>query len=134
MTGTDVMRQFLPSSPFAADLGLRLEDIADDEATLVLPYAARLATTGDIVHGGAIATLADCAVMAAAWAGAEVPESMRGVTVSLTLEYLDPARGEDLRAHGRVIRRGRSLCACEVDVCAPDGRLVAKGLATYKLG
>jgi uncharacterized protein (TIGR00369 family) len=134
MTGPDVMRAFLPASPFAADLGLELEEIEDGRATLRLPYAPRLATAGDVVHGGAIATLADCAVMAAAWATDEVPESLRGVTVSLTLDYVDTARGEDLQAHARVARRGRSLCCCEVDVLGADERLVAKGLATYKLG
>jgi uncharacterized protein (TIGR00369 family) len=134
MDGRDVMREFVPNSPFAADLGIRLEDIGDDAATLVLPFARRLATIGDVVHGGVIATLADCAVMAAAWATPDAPDTLRGVTVSLTMEFLDTARAEDLTAHGRVIRRGRSLCACEVDVVAHGDRLVAKGLATYKLG
>jgi uncharacterized protein (TIGR00369 family) len=134
MTGAEVMQAFLPASPFAADLGLELEEIDAGRATVRLPYAPRLATIDDVVHGGAIATLADCAVMAAAWATDDVPDSLRGVTVSLTLDYVDTARGEDLRAHGRVARRGRSLCCCEVDVLGEDRRLVAKGLATYKLG
>ena len=134
MTGPELMRQFLPNSPFPADLGLRLEAIEPDHATLALPWAERLATMGDVVHGGAIATLADCAVMAAAWSAEEVPATLRGVTVGLSLNYLDTARAEDLTAHGRVVRRGRSLCTVDVDVQGADGRLVAKGLATYKMG
>jgi uncharacterized protein (TIGR00369 family) len=134
MTGSELMQQFIPNSPFPADLGIRLEEIEPDRATLVLPWAERLATIGDVVHGGAIATLADCAVMAAAWSGAEVDGNLRGVTVSITLDFLDTARAEDLVAHARVVRRGRSLCFCEVDVEGAGARLLAKGLATYKVG
>ena len=37
-------------------------------------------------------------------------------------------------ADARVIRRGKSLCFCDVDVTGADGGLVAKGIVTYKLG
>jgi uncharacterized protein (TIGR00369 family) len=134
MTGAELMEQFIPNSPFAAGIGVRLERIEPDHATLALPWSEGLATIGDIVHGGAIATLADCAVMAAAWSAVDAGGSLRGVTVSLTLNYLETARAEALVAHGRVVRRGRSLCTCEVDIEGADGRLVAKGLATYKVG
>ena len=33
-----------------------------------------------------------------------------------------------------MIRRGQSLCFCDVDVTDPDGGLVVKGIVTYKLG
>jgi acyl-coenzyme A thioesterase PaaI-like protein len=57
-----------------------------------------------MVHGGAIATLADLTVMAAAWCGAHAPESLRGVTVSMVLDYLAPARATDPIGEGRVLR------------------------------
>ena len=37
-------------------------------------------------------------------------------------------------ADARVIRRGKSLCFCDVDVTDADGGLVAKAIVTYKLG
>ena len=128
------MRQFVPNSPFAAALGIELVGIGEDAATLRLPWRSDLATIGDVVHGGAISTLADMAVMAAAWATEDVPADLRGVTVSLTVNFLDAARAEDLEASGRVVRRGRSLTCCEADVRGADGRLVAKALGTYKVG
>jgi len=132
-TGTDVMRQFVPASPFARELGLELTAIEDGAASLRMPYDQRRTTMGDVVHGGAIATLIDCAVMAAAWAGAPVPANLRGATVSLTVDYVGAARAEDLTATGRLVRRG-AICFCEVDVEGEDGRVVAKGLGKYKLG
>jgi uncharacterized protein (TIGR00369 family) len=105
-----------------------------DGVRLRLPWDPTNTTLGDMVHGGAIATLADLTVMAAAWCGAQAPESRRGVTVSMALDYLAPARSTDLIGEGRVLRRGRSLVNCEADVRREDGELVAKAIATYKLG
>lgn len=63
-------------------------------------------TLGDVVHGGAIATLADLTVMAAAWCGVEAPPQLRGVTVSMALDFMAPARATDVIGVGRVLRRG----------------------------
>ncbi len=128
------MRQFVPNSPFAAQLGIELIDVGDDGARLRLPWRPEHATVGDVVHGGAISTLADMAVMASAWATDDVPADLRGVTVSLTVNFLDAARAEDLEARGQVVRRGRSLTCCEADVLGADGRIVARALGTYKVG
>ena len=70
-TGADVMAQFIPSSPFVAKLGIVADVLDADEVRLRLPWDPTNVTIADMVHGGAIAALADVAVMAAAWAGAE---------------------------------------------------------------
>ena len=128
------MAQFLPQSPFVTKLGVVAEQLEDAEVRLRLPWDPSNTTVGDMLHGGAIATLADLTVMAAAWCGAAVPDNMRGVTVSMALDYLAPARATDLIGVGRVLRRGRSLVNCEADILDPAGTLVAKALATYKIG
>ena len=87
-----------------------------------------------MVHGGAIATLADLTVMAAAWCGAEASPELRGVTVSMTVDFMAPARGTDVIGVGRALRRGRSLVNCEAEIVDPQGRLIAKALAIYKIG
>jgi uncharacterized protein (TIGR00369 family) len=133
-TGEEIMREFVPGSPFAKLLGIRVRDLGDGSAELELPYRPELATMGDTVHGGAIATLADTTAMAAAWCGAEVPENLRGSTVSLTLQYARAARGVDLVARASVTRRTRRLVFLAVTVSAPDGEPVAHGVATYALG
>lgn len=127
------MQQFVPASPLCGHLGISLGETGDGTAEVHLPFRPELATFGDVVHGGAIATLADVCVMVTSWAGAEVPETLRGATVSLSVEYVAAAVGCDLVARGRLIRRGGSLCFVEVDVHAGD-RQVAKAIATYKVG
>ena len=128
-----IIADFIPSSPFPAGLGIRLESIAPDRARLALPWSDGLATLADVAHGGAIATLADTAAMAAAWATDEVPESLTGATVSLTLDYLAAGRG-DLTADATVLRRGGRLVYVRVDVSDAAGEAVAAGQAVYSLG
>jgi uncharacterized protein (TIGR00369 family) len=132
--GRDVIAQFLPASPFVTKVGIVADVLEPDHVRLRLPWDPSNVTIGDMVHGGAIATLADLTVMAAAWSGAPAPQSLRGVTVSMALDYLAPARSTDLIGVGRVLRRGRSLVNCEADVVLPSGELVAKAIATYKIG
>jgi uncharacterized protein (TIGR00369 family) len=132
--GADVISEFLKLSPFVGHLGLRLESIQPDRARLVMPFSEPLVTIGDIVHGGAVSSLVDTAAMAASWSTPDPPENLRGTTVGLSVDFLGAARGQPLTADARVIRRGRNLCFCEVDVTDGDEQLVAKGLVTYKLG
>ncbi|ORV92963.1 thioesterase [Mycobacterium interjectum] len=133
-SGREVIAQFLPQSPFVAKLGIVADQLGDDEVRLRLPWDPSNVTVGDMVHGGAIATLADVTVMAAAWCGADAPPQLRGVTVSMALDFLAPARATDVIGIGRVLRRGRSLVNCEAEIVDADGTLVAKALATYKVG
>lgn len=129
-----MIAQFLPQSPFVVKLGIVAERLDEDEVRLRLPWDPSNVTIGDMVHGGAIATLADLTVMAAAWCGAQAPPQLRGVTVSMALDFMAPARASDVIGVGRVLRRGRSLVNCEAEIVDPQGTLVAKALATYKVG
>ena len=130
----EIIQQFVPHSPLAAHLGLRLESIGTDEATLVLPFRPELATMDDIVHGGAIASLIDTAGMAASWADDAEPDSLTGSTVTLNVNYLAAARGQDLTARAVVTRRGRNMVFSEVRVTESAGRLVATGSVVQRLG
>jgi uncharacterized protein (TIGR00369 family) len=128
------MRQFLPTSPYVGHLGIQLVEIEPGRAVLSMPFAESLITIGTVVHGGAIASLIDTAAMVAAWSDAEMPEKQRGATVALSVTYLSAAAGDDVTADARVLRRGRSLAYCEVDVRTAGGEPVARALVTYKLG
>lgn len=133
-TRKQLVEAFIPHSPHAAALGIAIESIEDDHAVLVMPFKPELVTIGDVVHGGAISTLIDTAATVAAWAVDEVPESPAGSTVSLSVSFASAARAVELRAEARVVRRGRQLSNIEVHATDPDGKLVAHGIATYKLG
>lgn len=133
-TATELVTQWLASSPFVGHLGMKLASIVDGHAAVVLPYDQRMTTLGDVVHGGAIAALIDSAATAACWAGAPVPEGMRGTTVAVTVNYIAAGRASDLTAAAQVVKRGKNLCYADVDVTDASGAIVAKALVTYKLG
>ncbi|OBG96242.1 thioesterase [Mycobacterium sp. E3251] len=133
-SGRDVIAEFLFQSAFVTKLGIVADQLEEHEVRLRLPWDPSNVTIGDMVHGGAIATLADVTVMAAAWCGAEAPPELRGVTVSMALDFMAPARATDVIGVGRVLRRGRSLVNCEAELVDAQGQLVAKALATYKVG
>jgi uncharacterized protein (TIGR00369 family) len=133
-TRREIIEAFIPSSPHAAKLGIEVVSLGSDEAVLALPFKPDLATIGEVVHGGAISALIDTAAMAAAWATDEVPESVAGSTVSLSVNFAAAASAVDLRAEACVARRGGRLSFCEVTVTDPEGGVVAHGIATYRFG
>lgn len=129
-----MIQQFVPNSPLVRHLGMRLEAIEDGRAELVLPFRPELATIDNVVHGGAIASLIDTAGMAATWSDDSEPESLTGSTVTLNVNYVSAARGQDLTATATVVRRGRNLVFSDVRVSEPDGRVVATGSVVQRLG
>jgi uncharacterized protein (TIGR00369 family) len=132
-TRAELVEAFVPHSPFVGHLGMRLTRLDQDEVEMTLPFREELATMGDVVHGGAISTLIDTAGMAAAWADREAEaDGAGGATVGLSIDFVAAARGEDLTARARALRRGGTLCFCEVEVSGEAGQLVAKGLVTHR--
>src|SRR5881396_3739178 len=95
-TRNELIRSFLPASPFARQLRLSLEHLDAGGADLRLPYDDALATFGDTVHGGAIASLIDTAGMTAAWGDEHETDVPAGATVSMAVDYVSAARGTDL--------------------------------------
>jgi uncharacterized protein (TIGR00369 family) len=120
------------SAGFGQLIGARVEEVETDRARVVLPFRNEVVTLADIVHGGAIAALVDIAATAAAWSTVEDMSKARGTTIGFSISYLEAARGKDVVAEARVIRRGKQIIYLEV-VVSSDDREVARGLVTYKL-
>lgn len=118
--------------PFFALLGFALDEVRPDFCRMRLPFQPVLRTNGEVVHGGAIASLIDSAGVVAVWSNVP-PEITRGATASMTVNYLAAAEGVDLIAEARIVRRGRSVVFVEVDVSSLNGEPVAKGTLVYKL-
>jgi uncharacterized protein (TIGR00369 family) len=124
---------FIVGSPYGRLLGVVSEAVEVDRVRFRMPYRENLTTIGDMVHGGAIASLVDVAATAACWASPTVDPSARGTTIGFTINYLNAGRGRDLVATAEVIQRGKSISVCEVSVRSDDETLVARAVVTYKL-
>jgi len=109
-TRHDLARAFVPHSPFAQKLGLTIERLDADGAELRMPFDPELATVGDTVHGGAIASLIDTAAVTAAWGDDSPAEGLGGATVSMSVDYVAAARASDVDARVRDDEIGRASC------------------------
>ncbi len=115
--------------PYYQLLGIQVVAMGDGYARLTMPVQQKLLQIYGIVHGGATASLADSAV-AVALISTSTPEE-KAYTVELKLNFVAGVASGTLTAEARLFHRGRTLAAGDVEVRADDGRLVAKGIATY---
>jgi uncharacterized protein (TIGR00369 family) len=124
----------LERSAYARKLGITCVSLGPDHAVYAMPFDPGNVTVVDIVHGGAMLSLADVAATAAAWTAVTDPDRHRGLTISLSHVFLSAARSTDLKAEARVMRRGSSICFIEVDIrhCDTD-ELVGRANVVYKL-
>ena len=112
-------------------LGAEIASIRCGEVVLRMPFRAQLSQQHGFFHAGATTALADSAGGYAAFTLFAPGEDV--LTTEFKLNLLNPARGEALEARGRVIKSGRTLSICQLDVWAEaDGARthVATGLQT----
>ncbi len=119
------------ASGMVANIGTRLVKVG--HGTLVLEgnmtsEAHGFPTSrGMVVHGGAIATLADEALASVAFTVAEEGETT--VTADLKVDFLRPARPGHLLARATVRHRTRRLAFCETTIEQAGGQIVAEARA-----
>jgi len=125
------VRDSFARQPAMALIGARLGALAPGAVEIELPVEKRLAQQHGYVHGGVVAMIADSAAGYSAYS--VVPASASVLTVEYKINFLAPAAGRLLRAHGRVLKPGRTLVIVKVDVLSEgDGepRLCATMLQT----
>ena len=103
---------------FMAFVGATIDTLAPGRCVLTLPYRAELTQQHGYFHGGLIGALADNAAGYAAFALADADASI--LTVEYKVNLLEPGRGARLWADARVLRAGRRIATCQVDVSAGD--------------
>lgn len=116
---------------FRETLGIEILERGEGEARLTFRAGPEHLNDGGIVHGGAIATLADCAM------GSALASTLRDeqpVTVEAKINYLEPASQGVLIAHGRIRRKGKRFTVLEAEVFQEEtGDHVAYATGTFTL-
>ena len=123
------LREAIARVPYAQLLGINFEDATRGAASLSMDARPELERFGGIMHGGALASLADSASAFAVLSTLDGGEQT--VTVDLTLHYLRPATEGKLMAHARVLRGGRRVATVSVEIYNESGALVVTALTTY---
>ncbi|MEV7646121.1 PaaI family thioesterase [Streptomyces rubiginosohelvolus] len=113
-------------------LGARLTHIGPGRVHIVLPTRPEVTQQHGYIHTGATSAIADSAGCYAALT--LLAENVEALTVEYKINLLAPAAGTHLEAIGSVIKSGRTLTVCELEVqgVTADGarQFVAHGQQT----
>jgi uncharacterized protein (TIGR00369 family) len=105
-------------APWVLDLGLRVEELGERQATLRLPWSDRLAREGGGMSGQALMAAADTATVIAISAAKGAFGPMTTVQQSTTFQR--PIIGKDVLVMATITKLGRTLAFVEV-VMSADG-------------
>ena len=99
-----------------ATIGARLLRVTPGAVEIDIPTRDDLTQQHGYVAAAVLTAIVDTACGYAAMT--LMPAGASVLTVEYKVNFLAPARGERLRAHGRVVRPGRTVTVCSGDVYA----------------
>jgi len=114
--------------PVGRLIGFAAKEIADGRAVVTLAAGRQHANPMGTMHGGILCDIADAA-MGLAFASTLGPEESF-TTVELKVNFFRPVWEAQLKAEGKVVRRGKSIGYVECEVTDERGQLVAKAAST----
>jgi uncharacterized protein (TIGR00369 family) len=111
--------------PFAALIGIELLDAGPELVRGRLEWAPERCTAGEVMHGGALMSLADTCGGACAFLN--LPEGAVGTaTIESKTNFLRAVREGTITATTRPLHAGRTMIVLETEIARDDGALVAK--------
>lgn len=114
------IERLLAADRYAAHLDIRLVEASDDRVVLEMPVGARHLNFLDLTHGGAVFSLADCAMSLASNGHGE-----RAVAIDAHLVISGGSEeGDVLRAVAEPAVGGKTLGTHRITVTRLDGRVV----------
>lgn len=122
------LKELYNKNPHVRLLQMKLADIQEGAVVLLMPVIREVhGNLYGMVHGGALASLADTAMgVACASTGKRV------VTLDMNINYTAAAgEGEMVTAAAKVIHGGKSTVVVECEMTDTAGRLLAKARGTF---
>ncbi len=116
----DKIKEVFQRDRFAKLVGIKIEEVSEGRARVSLKIEEHHLNGVDLVHGGAIFTLADFAFAVASNSHGRV-----AVGINATISYISPARGGVLFAEAREVSRNPKLGVYEVTVTDIEGKTIA---------
>jgi 1,4-dihydroxy-2-naphthoyl-CoA hydrolase len=122
---TDLTAGARASMPFAEVLGVEILAASPERVQGRIAWEERLCTTGGILHGGALMSLADAA--GAYCAFLNLPDGSTGTaTIESKTNFFRAVREGHVVATSRPLHRGRTTIVVETDMHDADGKHVAR--------
>ena len=132
---SDMIKEMYPMVPFQKLLGVEIVETKEDYAKVLVPFRQELAGGGNAYHGGVISSLIDLTGALSVWMGHDTEKKgVKASTVTLNVQFLSAALGQDIVAEGHCNKRGKELNFCNIDVFTADtNKLIAKGSIIYRI-
>ena len=127
----DQLKGLVNHAPYYELLGMEVLGLKNGEATLRMPFRKELTHPYGMVHGGAIASLADSAVAVAL--ASLVDPNVLITTIEFKINFMAPVSEGSLIARAKILHKGVRTAVGDVEVVSEDGTLVAKMVATYSI-
>jgi len=109
-------------------IGWQAQKVADGHAIVTLAAGPQHANPMGTLHGGILCDIADAA-MGMAFAST-LAEGQSFTTIELKINFFRPVWTAQLKAEGKVIRRGSKIGYLECEITDESDRLVAKSAST----
>jgi uncharacterized protein (TIGR00369 family) len=114
--------------PVGKLIGFALVEAGEGRAVVTLEAGPQHTNPMGTLHGGILCDIADAAMGIAFNSTLGVAESF--TTVELKINFFRPVWKAQLRAEGKVVRRGKTVGYVECEVTDEKGRAVAKASST----
>jgi len=108
------VRYRFAQQPYNLSIGAKITAVTPGRVEVVVPTRPDLVQHNGFFHGGLIAGLADIAGGFAGWSLVEADQGM--LTIEYKLNIVAPGLGDELRAVGEVVSRGRSIIVTRIDI------------------
>jgi uncharacterized protein (TIGR00369 family) len=113
------VRESFARQGLMAYLGAEMTEVSRGRVVIGLPFREELTQQHGFFHAGGTSAIADSA---GGYAGFTLfPEGSSVLTVEFKINLIAPAEGEQLEAVGTVVKSGRTLTVCSLDVFACKG-------------
>ncbi len=125
------MEQWISCAPFEKLLHIDIVEAADGRALLQMPFLLDFAQGAGLMHGGALVSLADTAVVMAI--KSIVPPQTHFATVAMTTKYRRPVKEGIIKARAQVAAVGDRMLEGQAKVYDHLERPVLDFDATFKI-
>ncbi len=125
------MEQWISCAPFERLLHMEILEALDGRAVLTMPFLSDFSQGGGLMHGGALVSLADTAVVMAI--KSVLPPKTHFGTVSMESKFLYPVRKGIITASARVVEQHGRTFRGEATVADEDGKAVLEFASVFKV-
>lgn len=125
------MESWISCAPFERLLNMKIVEASEGRATLTMPFFVDFAQGAGLMHGGALVSLADTAVVMAI--KSVIDPQTHFATISLETKFLYPVKQGIVTARARITNQKENILHGQATVYNEEERSVLAFTSTFKM-